>query len=86
MKVTVIDVEEPDVAATDGALAPVRAVAEMAKVKAAVGEPVIPFAVIVNVVELKPTVGVPDNVPFVVLNESPEGKVGEIEKEVAVPP
>ena len=86
VKVTVIEVDDPEVAVTVGALAPLSAVAETANVKVAVGDPVIPFAVTVYVVELRPTVGVPDKVPLVELNERPVGNVGDIENEVAVPP
>ncbi len=86
VKLTVIEVVEPDVAETVGALAPESAVAETARVKVAVGVPVTPLAVIVKVVELSPTDGVPETVPLVVLKESPVGKEGDIEKEVAVPP
>ncbi len=86
MKLTVIEVAEPDVAETVGELAPESAVADTAKVNVAVGEPVTPLAVIVNVVELRPTEGVPETVPVDVLKESPVGKEGEIENEVAVPP
>ncbi len=86
VKLTLIEVDEPEVAETVGEFAPESVVAETAKVKVAVGVPDTPFAVIVKVVELSPTDGVPDTVPLVVLKESPVGKVGEIENEVAVPP
>lgn len=86
MKVTVIDPVVPLVAVTVGALALERAVPATTNVNVAVGEPVIPFAVIVNVVEERKAAGVPETVPVLVLRVNPDGSEGEIEYEVGVPP